>query len=1297
MTTLFLDENVLETFQRRVVPVLAARAIPSPGEPAEFLPRLLADRPRLWTVEVQRPEVGSAYEVEFSQQGFPEIHDARAFVPDLPRDCLGKRTVRVTAVYALSARCELTAAAGPPRPGTPHTLLAFSCREVTLLADVLPGKDCLFAVALWANELLPLAFLLQRPEQLVPLEGGALAPAVLGRDRLGFATVCERCGGSCKLGCDHCGGTGIFKPRCPCPRCGGLRYYQRVDRPCRACHGQGFFPQQNCNACQGLRVITCFVCKGSGRGFVHFSSRDGRFTTSERTDDNRRSYRPLPPEQVAVVNWQTNAVFPTQGGAGRLIQLVKERTRGRRALDPRREAALEGHCARFRPIQGCLQKSMAAQGIEETRPVRLRGPRPSLRRVAGAVVYEFPVAKHSGAWWRDGISPFPTLSPLRFLTKDAADRPTAVELPWQGQRGPGPPGPPPLLLGCQGKGPSMCLQVRFPRDLDTDRLPGELLVQPDAPPPSEMPQIRHLRQWCGRDNRDHPVLRAAALPETAPPTLPAVRLYEPGIERHPTQKRAVQLGVSEVPLALVKGPPGTGKTTVIVEIVRQHVARGQKVLICSQTHQAVRNVLERLHELGGFRMIRYGNQEKFSAVEKRYADGGQEDEFHQAVVRRSAQALQHFQQRARWYAGAGAALVRARDAAARLAEARRLSTEGQERSRAECSRALAEADRVSAQGIARAEQEETARGAAARSTLDAARQESESLQIRLRRNREARDRAATAHQQRTGKPPEMVTVKPSVLTTLRDTLLPGFLVSARVLQERYSTLTEHVRRDESREAELQRQIAASEKTLGEFRTQRLAAEQRCRAERDATRRQAETAQAERVRHLGAELARVTPALREPQKAALPYVPAGTAVASDDAPPAAWENALRKAAAESETARAKCLFLDDWLRDIQADPQGILACYWDSLQVFFSTCVGLSSWRRLVERGRSAVDLVIVDEAAHATAPETLIPLLYALRALLIGDEMQLPPILIDKVRCEPECAPALIVPESARPAGIAAAVPPPDCWLTCSLFEWLWRSRPEVPRVMLDTQFRMHAAIADFVGAVFYPEGLRTGVADADRHLAFGEFTRPVCLIPTSAYADRQEQFLDPGYLNELEADMVRRVLEKAEAELRAKHSFGVIAPYARQVELIKQKLAGVSAGFQRVALTDDDVASVDSFQGSERDVIVISFVRSPAQCKPCDGKGRKEKKGGAIDCTVCGGRGWLGGELTFVRDLRRLNVAFSRARRMLILIGDIDALTDARYRGGAPGGRILADFRAHAANRGKVLHVWEGGRDGRR
>lgn len=239
---------------------------------------------------------------------------------------------------------------------------------------------------------------------------------------------------------------------------------------------------------------------------------------------------------------------------------------------------------------------------------------------------------------------------------------------------------------------------------------------------------------------------------------------------------------------------------------------------------------------------------------------------------------------------------------------------------------------------------------------------------------------------------------------------------------------------------------------------------------------------------------------------------------------------------------------------------------------------------------------------------------------------------------------------------------------------------------MLDTQFRMHPSIAAFVGKVFYPEGLLTGVAAKDRELAFGEFSRPVCLISTSAYENRHEEYLEPGYRILLEAQTVRRVVEKAEAELKDPQEFGVITPYAEQKRLIVRELAELLPDLRKVRLTPDDVASVDSFQGSERDVIIVSFARSPKPCQRCQGSGSR----GQRKCDDCQGKGWRGTGLTFARDLRRLNVAFSRARKMLILIGDISALTDPRYRGGAPGGKVLDLFRKYVADRGKVLHLWE-------
>lgn len=282
------------------------------------------------------------------------------------------------------------------------------------------------------------------------------------------------------------------------------------------------------------------------------------------------------------------------------------------------------------------------------------------------------------------------------------------------------------------------------------------------------------------------------------------------------------------------------------------------------------------------------------------------------------------------------------------------------------------------------------------------------------------------------------------------------------------------------------------------------------------------------------------------------------------------------------------------------------------------------------------------------------------------------------------------------------------CWLSTSFFEYLWRSRPDMTRVMLNTQYRMNPRIASFVGEMFYPEGLQSGVSEEDRTIRFAEFTEPMCLISTSAYDNRFEESRRSSYCNDLEARMIRRVIVKAEQQLDRPAHFGIITPYAEQVLQLKSQLKGDMRSFKKVRLADDDIASVNSFQGSQRDVIIVSFVRSPCTCPSCKGQGVKAKQ----KCSFknipdqngfdpnqprgeCRGRGWLGSGLTFVQDLQRLNVALSRAKSMVILVGDIEALTNPRFtQRNSEGREILEKFEKYVSDTGLVLRVWETGGD---
>ena len=99
------------------------------------------------------------------------------------------------------------------------------------------------------------------------------------------------------------------------------------------------------------------------------------------------------------------------------------------------------------------------------------------------------------------------------------------------------------------------------------------------------------------------------------------------------------------------------------------------------------------------------------------------------------------------------------------------------------------------------------------------------------------------------------------------------------------------------------------------------------------------------------------------------------------------------------------------------------------------------------------------------------------------------------------------------------------------------------------------------------------------------------------------------------------------------------------------------------VLISEDDIASVDKFQGGERDVVIASFVRSP---KP----------------------NAYAPKLTFVQDLKRMNVAFSRPKKMLILVGDIDALSTGL--GDEEGRKAFEAFHRVVNDKGLEVLVWE-------
>lgn len=236
------------------------------------------------------------------------------------------------------------------------------------------------------------------------------------------------------------------------------------------------------------------------------------------------------------------------------------------------------------------------------------------------------------------------------------------------------------------------------------------------------------------------------------------------------------------------------------------------------------------------------------------------------------------------------------------------------------------------------------------------------------------------------------------------------------------------------------------------------------------------------------------------------------------------------------------------------------------------------------------DVVVVDEAGQAMEPATWIPLQKSMRTVIAGDPEQLPPV---------------VKSERAKKLGLGQ-----------SLLEKLLRRHQGLPHAhFLSTQYRMHNAIQAPSNAWFYDQKLRAHASVAERTLS--PELLPFLFIDTAGRGfDEKREAGTESTCNPDEAQFVLdRVRELHEAHPEA--SIGVVAPYAAQVRVLTEGWGG-----QRPS--EIDISTVDGFQGQERDIMILSLTRSNAE-----------------------------GQIGFLKEYRRTNVAMTRARMHLLIIGD--------------------------------------------
>ena len=252
------------------------------------------------------------------------------------------------------------------------------------------------------------------------------------------------------------------------------------------------------------------------------------------------------------------------------------------------------------------------------------------------------------------------------------------------------------------------------------------------------------------------------------------------------------------------------------------------------------------------------------------------------------------------------------------------------------------------------------------------------------------------------------------------------------------------------------------------------------------------------------------------------------------------------------------------------------------------------------------EFLVIDEATQSQEVETLIPMVRNTKHVtLIGDPKQLSPTIL-------------------HPKGKQTG-------MHITLFERIMKLKPE-NNTLLTIQYRMHPKICEFISKTFYENKLKNGVNEKDREKEEfdNKFKWPNKYFPTVFInVEGENQISESGtsFVNEMECMTLVYLLKNKFPEEEIKNC-SIITPYLGQKDLLEEFISDNNN-------INMEISSVDSFQGQERDYIIINTVRN-------------NKKN----------------EIGFLKDVKRLNVSISRAKYGLIIIGGAECLYNAKIEG---------------------------------
>lgn len=328
--------------------------------------------------------------------------------------------------------------------------------------------------------------------------------------------------------------------------------------------------------------------------------------------------------------------------------------------------------------------------------------------------------------------------------------------------------------------------------------------------------------------------------------------------------------------------------------------------------------------------------------------------------------------------------------------------------------------------------------------------------------------------------------------------------------------------------------------------------------------------------------------------------------------------------KAEREQRKALFDEAHkiMKEVENTEQYIVNDLLARAQVITATLVGTNHYtvRHLKYK------TVVIDEAGQALEPACWIPILKGQKLVLAGDHCQLPPTVKSN--------------EAAQKG------------LTHTLLEKAVLLHPEAV-VLLEEQYRMHEMIMGYSSGVFYGNRLKAHASVAG-HVLF-DTDKPLAFVDTAGCGFDEKQD-GTSTTNPEEAAFLFKHLTQLVTGLSTHYQSGsfptiaVISPYKQQVELLKEQLLHSPAlqGYNG----NITVNTIDSFQGQERDIVYIGMTRSNTENK-----------------------------IGFLSDIRRMNVAMTRARKKLVVIGDSATLSQLPF---------YADFITYAEQRDAWQSAWE-------